>query len=201
MDYFLTSERLGFRCWRDDDLPLAMELWGDPAVTAMIGGRFTSEQVQTRLANEIALMRDAGVQYWPVFLLDGHGFAGCAGLRPKALSVSHPFRKERGKDGVRGHRTLSHTRCSNTVTGYEVQVYELGFHLLRSCWGRGLAVESARAVIGYGFGTLGADALFAGHHPANAASRRVLLKLGFEYAGEEFYAPSEVMEPVYLLRK
>lgn len=194
MDDFLTSERLGFRCWREDDLPLAMELWGDSVVTAMIGGPFTPEQVRMRLANEIAQMRVAGVQYWPVFLLDGGGFAGCAGLRPKTLSESHPGHENKGAARV------EHPSEIGPAQSIETRVYELGFHLLRSCWGRGLAAEAAQAVIAHGFGTLGAEALFAGHHPANEASRRVLLKLGFEYAGEEFYAPSGVIEPVYLLR-
>jgi RimJ/RimL family protein N-acetyltransferase len=82
MDYFLTSERLGFRCWSDEDLPLAMGLWGDPEVSALIGGPFAPEAVRTRLAQEIAQMREHGLQYWPAFLLDGGGHAGCAGLRP-----------------------------------------------------------------------------------------------------------------------
>jgi hypothetical protein len=29
------TERLGARSWQIEDLPLAMELWGDPAVTAL----------------------------------------------------------------------------------------------------------------------------------------------------------------------
>src|ERR1700732_2819713 len=80
-DYFLTSERLGFRHWRTDDLPLARALWGNDAVTALIGGPFTAEQVEQRLSREIASMRDLGVQYWPMFLLETQQHAGCAGLR------------------------------------------------------------------------------------------------------------------------
>jgi [ribosomal protein S5]-alanine N-acetyltransferase len=48
MNYFLKSVRLGFRCWSTEDLPLVMELWGDPEVTAFIGGRFTPEMVCAR---------------------------------------------------------------------------------------------------------------------------------------------------------
>jgi hypothetical protein len=33
-----------------------------------------------------------------------------------------------------------------------------------------------RTIIDYGFGTLGAEALFAGHHRSNEASRQLLLK-------------------------
>src|SRR5215469_7486580 len=82
MDYFLTSSRLGFRCWTDDDLSLAIGLWGDPEVTARIGGPFTPDEVRARLTTEIARMRDLGLQYWPIFMLADSQHVGCAGLRP-----------------------------------------------------------------------------------------------------------------------
>jgi ribosomal-protein-alanine N-acetyltransferase len=166
MDYFLKSARLGFRCWSEQDLPLAQELWGDPSVTALIGGPFTPEMVRSRLAKEIAHRQASGVQYWPVFLLDDDQHVGCAGLRP--------YRIEEG-------------------------VYELGFHLRRVFWGQGLAHEAAQAVIDYAFGTLGAHALFAGHHRANQASRGLLLKLDFIHTHEELYPPTGLMHPSYLL--
>ena len=168
MDYFLRSERLGFRCWEEEDLPLAMELWGDAEVTAFFGGPFSAEAVQARLTLEIAQMKEHGMQYWPVFLLDGDRQVGCAGLR---------------------------------IYDAEGRVFELGFHLHRVFWGQGLAKEAARAVIDYGFNALGADALFAGHHPLNLASRGVLLSLGFTFAGEQLYPPSGMIEPTYLLGK
>ncbi len=34
--YFLTSERLGFRTWRPDDIDSAVALWGDPHVSRFI---------------------------------------------------------------------------------------------------------------------------------------------------------------------
>jgi len=83
----------------------------------------------------------------------------------------------------------------------EEQIYELGFHLHRAYWGRGLAEEAARAVIRFAFESLGLKTLFAGHHPENTASRRVLEKLGFQYAGEDVYPPSGIMEPTYFLRR
>ena len=80
-------------------------------------------------------------------------------------------------------------------------IYELGFHLHRAYWGRGMAEEAARAVIRFAFESLGLKTLFAGHHPENAASRRVLEKLGFQYAGEDVYPPSGMLEPSYFLRR
>jgi [ribosomal protein S5]-alanine N-acetyltransferase len=82
MDYFLTSARLGFRCWSQRDSALANQLWGDAEVTRLIGGPFTPEMIRARLLGEIAQMQEQGVQYWPIFLRDGNRFVGCAGLRP-----------------------------------------------------------------------------------------------------------------------
>jgi [ribosomal protein S5]-alanine N-acetyltransferase len=79
------------------------------------------------------------------------------------------------------------------------QIYELGFHLRPAYWGQGLAEEAGRAIIGFAFDKLGATGLFAGHHPANAASRRVLEKLGFRFTHEEFYPPTGAKHPSYLL--
>ncbi|HKX19772.1 MAG TPA: GNAT family N-acetyltransferase [bacterium] len=83
----------------------------------------------------------------------------------------------------------------------EQRIYEIGFHLRPACWGRGLATEAAQAVIAYAFGTIGAHALFAGHHPANAVSQRVLEKLGFRFTHEELYPPTGLRHPSYLLSR
>ena len=185
MEYFITTERLGFCLWRQDDLPLAMALWGDAEVSALIGGPFTVDQVRSRLDCEIAQMHVSGMQYWPLFSLEDDEFVGCAGLRPKSLEKAQLFHLKRGADGMCG----------------DPRVLELGYLLLRAHRGRGLACEASRAAIEYGFGTLNADAIFAGHHPANEASKRVLLKLGFKSAGDEFYPPTGMFEPTYLLHK
>jgi RimJ/RimL family protein N-acetyltransferase len=167
-DYFLTTERLGFRCWREDDLALALQLWGDARVSATLGGPFTPVQIHARLHGEVAQFRDTGLQLWPVFLLHDSSFAGCAGLRPWRAAE---------------------------------RIHELGYHLIPSCWSKGLATEAAAAIIQYAFTQLDASALFAGHHPSNHASRHVLLKLGFHYTGDAFYEPAGWIEPQYLLHR
>ena len=79
--------------------------------------------------------------------------------------------------------------------------YELGFHLLPEYWGKEYAYEASEAVISYAFAILGAEKLFAGHHPENRRSERVLAKLGFTLIGSEYYAPTGLMHPSYELRK
>jgi [ribosomal protein S5]-alanine N-acetyltransferase len=164
--YFLTTDRLGFSYWHEDDFALAMTLWGDPRVSAWIGGPFTEEEVSTRLAREIELLLARKVQYWPVFLLQDEELAGCAGLRPY---------------------------------GNDEHVLELGFHFRPQYWGQVIAQEAAQAVIAFAFNTLDLKALFAGHHPENTASERLLRKLGFRFTHQEIYPPTGLLEPAYLL--
>lgn len=166
--YFLTSERIGFRHWREDDLDLALGLWGDPEVTRLVDARTPLQpgQVRARLADEIARRRRYGIQYWPIFLRANGEHLGCCGLREK-------YPAER--------------------------VLEFGVHLRRAAWGKGLASEAGRAAIAWAFREGGAAQLFAGHHPENHGSRRMLLKLGFRHVGDEFYPPTGLQHPSYLL--
>ena len=91
------TNRLRFRKWTAADLPLAAALWGDARVTALIGGPFEEGRVQEILASQLAMDREAGVQYWPVFVASSGEFAGCCGLRPRAagqLELGFHFRPD-----------------------------------------------------------------------------------------------------------
>ena len=55
---------------------------------------------------------------------------------------------------------------------------EVGYHLARPFWGRGLATEAARAARDYGFDRLGFDRLISVIAVGNAASERVAEKIG-----------------------
>jgi RimJ/RimL family protein N-acetyltransferase len=78
-------------------------------------------------------------------------------------------------------------------------VWELGCHLRRAFWSQSLGREAASAVIDHGFRTLGFHAVFAGHHPANKASRDFLQHLGFRYTHNELYPATQLIEPCYRL--
>ena len=166
-DYFLHSSRLGFGTWTADDRPLALSLWGDPDVTKLTGGPFSPEQVELRLAQELAHRQQHGIQYWPLFLLDTGDYVGCCGLRPRA-----------GQDDAR----------------------EMGYQLRPAFWGQGYAREAAGAAVAHAFTTLGLSELYAGHHPDNHRSRRILESLGFHYTHHEIYPPTGLLEPCYRLR-
>jgi len=56
---------------------------------------------------------------------------------------------------------------------------EIGYRLATAWWGRGLGTEAARATLTHAFGRLGVDSLIAIVEPTNAASVKVIQKLGF----------------------
>jgi RimJ/RimL family protein N-acetyltransferase len=58
---------------------------------------------------------------------------------------------------------------------------ELLYGLAPAYWGRGLATEAARAVLRYGFEELGFERVWAATDPPNAASVRVMERLGMRF--------------------
>jgi ribosomal-protein-alanine N-acetyltransferase len=64
---------------------------------------------------------------------------------------------------------------------------EIGYVLSKEFWGQGIIVEAVKAVIDYGFSTLGIEAFTCGHFVENNQSRRVVEKIGFEFAKQSKY--------------
>ncbi|UCH64638.1 MAG: GNAT family N-acetyltransferase [Ignavibacterium sp.] len=170
VNYFLSSKRLGFRYWKEDDLNLAFNLWGNPEVTKLIDsrGKLTYEEVKELLTKEIETQKSFGIQYWPIFLSNTNEHIGCSGLRP-----------------------------------YDPQkyIFEIGTHILPTHWRNGYALEATLCVIDYAFHSLNCSALFAGHNPKNNASKKLLEKLKFNYIRDEYYEPTGLNHPSYLLTK
>lgn len=83
----------------------------------------------------------------------------------------------------------------------EENSYEIGFHLRKKFWGQGYAFEAATAVIKYFFTVVNGDKLFAGHHPQNMGSKKLLIRLGFQYIGDNFYEPTGLYHPSYEMCK
>jgi RimJ/RimL family protein N-acetyltransferase len=89
--------------------------------------------------------------------------------------------------------------CGLRPYKWEERICEIGVHLRKGFWGRGYAPEATRAVMEYAFHTLGVKGLFAGHNPANETSRRLLAKMGFRYTHDEYYPPTGLNHPSYIL--
>ena len=170
MEKFKTG-RLVARPWQIEDLPVAMELWGDPAVTALIDsrGKLTEAEVQEKLYAEIAREKSCGVQYWALFDHRNGDFVGCGGLRPWAYTPDEAD-------------------------------FEVGFHLVKRCWGKGFGTEAALGALEYAWTKLELSKVYAGHHPDNRASAKILKRVGFEYLEDVFYKPTGLMHPSYVCR-
>jgi RimJ/RimL family protein N-acetyltransferase len=82
---------------------------------------------------------------------------------------------------------LNHVRWTLPFT----PAVEAGWRLARPYWGKGYAVEAARAAIEDGFGRLGLEEIVAYTVPENRASRQVMERLGMTRdPAEDFDHPS-----------
>jgi RimJ/RimL family protein N-acetyltransferase len=70
------------------------------------------------------------------------------------------------------------------IDGVDADEIEVGWVVAVAARGRGLATEAASAAIGYAFDVLGVDEVVAYTSPGNAASLRVMEKLGMVRRGE-----------------
>ncbi|MFC3078113.1 GNAT family N-acetyltransferase [Phenylobacterium terrae] len=100
------------------------------------------------------------------------------GLRPL---VARPGRCVRGYVGVSasgdGHPLGSH--------------YSAGWRLHRAAWGKGFAVEAARAVLDDAFSRVGLDEVLAYTGPDNARSRAVMGRLGLSRRPDQDFTLDE----------
>lgn len=86
-EFFMTTERIGFSTWKETDMVLATDLWGDKEVTKYIcaTGVFSRELIRERLQIEMQNQKEYQMSYWPIFNMITNEFIGCCGLRPYCL--------------------------------------------------------------------------------------------------------------------
>jgi RimJ/RimL family protein N-acetyltransferase len=82
----------------------------------------------------------------------------------------------RPADEVRGRATL-------TLVNEPIREWEIGWAIHPDLWGKGLATESARRVLEFAFAEVHAHRVVAFSHAQNAASLRVMEKLGMRREG------------------
>jgi ribosomal-protein-alanine N-acetyltransferase len=73
--------------------------------------------------------------------------------------------------------------CSLHVSDPHNREGWIGYVLNPECWGQGYATEAARALLVFGFTQFGLHRIFATCDPHNAASARVLEKIGMRREG------------------
>lgn len=79
---------------------------------------------------------------------------------------------------------LAIIRADELIGVIGIEHGEIGYWLAEPHWGKGLGREAARAMTDHAFEGLQHEELVASYHHGNAASRRILLGLGFVETGE-----------------
>jgi RimJ/RimL family protein N-acetyltransferase len=152
MEIYLETDRLILRRLTDADVENLFELDSDPAVMRFInGGKPTPREV-----------------------VETETLPGLLGeyRRAEGYGVWAAIEKSTGEFigwlSLRAHDG-------------DLAKVELGYRLRRSAWGRGYATEGSQALVDRGFSELGAERISATTMTVNAASRRVMEKVGLKY--------------------
>jgi RimJ/RimL family protein N-acetyltransferase len=156
-DGTLTTERLVLYPPSSEDLPWLLAAINTEPVMRHLAGVRSPEAVAESLADDVAAFHEEdGHRRWTVWLADG---AEPGGVRVGRVGLFH-VRSPAAPPALQGQR-------------------EIGWTLAQDHWGKGYASEAARAVIAYAFGALGLPMLWSQTSESNAASTRMMHRLGF----------------------
>lgn len=124
-------------------------------------------------------------------LADNHRIASMLARMP------HPYDEQDARDFVSSVRERRRSGCSYALTLAESGAFigcagldyrelglELGYWIGEPYWKRGYATEAAHALVDLAFRATQVEALHVSCRVLNAASRRVVHKCGFQYAGQ-----------------
>ncbi len=124
------------------------------------------------LANDRRIAEMLGRMPHPYFEADARGFIGSA--------------RSRNQPGCAYAITNSDTGAFIGCAGLNAtpRGLEIGYWIGEPYWGRGYATEAAHALVDLAFRATAIDVLHASCRVINTASRRVIHKCGFQYAGQ-----------------
>lgn len=153
MQIFIETERLLLRELLPSDDNGMFELDSDPDVQRYLGNKpiKTLEEARQTIAFIRQQYLENGIGRWAVVEKETNDFVGWAGLK------------------------LVRERINNHII-----FHDLGYRLIRRYWGCGYATESAKASLDYGFEQLKLKEIYGMAEVNNAASRRVLEKVGLK---------------------
>lgn len=161
MKIFIETERLLLREIVETDAAGFFELDSDPAVHRYLGNKpvKTLEECQRIIQHVRKQYVENGIGRWAIVDKITQDFIGWSGLKYE----------------------------KNLREG--IYYYDLGYRLKKKYWGKGIATETAKAALRYGFQQLNLPEICAAAHLENIASNTILKKIGlafvetFEYEG------------------
>jgi len=144
----LRTERLLLRQWRDEDLAPFAKLNADAEVMRYFPAPLSRLESDALARREQARIASRGWGLWAVGQTDGAPFIGFVGF------AQTPFEAD------------------------FTPAVEIGWRLASEAWGQGYASEAARAVLAYGFTTIGLDQVVSFTARSNLRSQRVMERIG-----------------------
>ena len=154
MPLYLETKRLILREWREENFDAYRAMNSDPLVREFYPGLQSMEKSRDFMRRAAEQDRRYGCFFQPVIEQESGDFVGDLGLA--RIEFDAPF------------------------TGGT----EIGWMLRRQYWGRGYAVEMARALLDHAFHHLKLPDVVAFTVPINKRSRRVMEKLGMQHDPE-----------------
>ncbi len=168
----LVTPNLRLRRWSPQDLEALARIFAIPEVWQYPFGRgLTLEETEGFLAMQIAAQSTGGWAEWAVELLSNGALVGYIGL------AEPHFLPE------------------------VMPTVEVGWRLDPAVWGRGLATEGARAVLAHGFSNPGLQEVVSIYQPENAASGRVMVRLGMRFDRDTTHPTRGVAVRVYRITR
>jgi len=148
----IETDRLALRPWVADDIDALAAIFAVPAVWHYPLGRgLTREESENFLDRQMHHWEEHGFCMWAAEVKDEKRLAGFVGL------------------------------AVPTWLPEVLPAVEVGWRLHPDHWGQGLATEGGSATLRYGFEHLRLDRIISILMPENAASGRVMAKLGLQH--------------------
>jgi len=151
--YIFTSERLGFRQWRTDDLEEFAKLNADEAVMEHFPSTLSESEVVEFIVKLKEHYETNGFTYYATEILETNEFIGMIGLASQKY-----------------------------VTDYTPAI-DIGWRLKQSAWGKGYATEGAKRCLEYAFNDLGIEKVISVCVTQNFKSEKVMKKIGMTKIG------------------
>ncbi|MES0869743.1 GNAT family N-acetyltransferase [Pseudovibrio sp. SCP19] len=152
----ITTERLVLRKWEERDLDGLAEMNADPRVMEFYPSVLSYAESESMLARYMDAQQRDGFCFSVISEKGSERFLGYCGLKVP---------------GYQDH--LSFGPC-----------VEIGWRLLHSAWGKGIATEAAQTWLGFGLETLQLNEIVSFTPIQNHRSEKVMQRLGMERVGE-----------------
>ena len=152
-NYLFTSERLGFRNWKHEDLVEFSKLNSDEEVMEHFPNTLSEKEVKELIKKLNNHFTKNGFTYYATELLATTEFIGMIGLAYQEY----------------------HTAFTPAV--------DIGWRLKKSAWGKGYATEGAKRCLQYAFQELGISKIISVCTIKNQKSENVMKKIGMTKVG------------------